>query len=458
MKKSILYIALLMSSAFGFTSCEGDLERPPMIEPEATITANTTIAELKAMVWQTDRNYVVEVGKTGTQNIIIAGRVISSDKAGNVFKNVVLQDNSGAITVAINAYDLYETYQQGQQIVVDMTALKIGGYNGLLQVGAEGTYNGAPSMTFMTEELFAEHAQQNGLARPERIDTLLTTITELSSAKSSVEGLQKWQSQMIRIDNVEFEDAGQPFAGSTTTDRYVKDANGNRINVRNSSYADFAKAILPSGKGSIAGILSYFGTDWQIILNDLDGCIGFGEIVDPGKPDIPDTPDTPDTPTGTTIFSSLAASDTQLAAGWTIEIIKDGGLESVWSWKIYKDAGYLNGSGYNGSATETEAYAISPVIDLTAVTGASLSFDHAAKFQTTLKTLCGVVAREEGATDWTALTIPTWPAAGAWDFVNSGNIDLKAFAGKKIQLAFKYGSSTAGADTWEIKNLNVVSE
>jgi len=273
----------------GFTACDGDLERPPMIEPEATIKPNTTIAALKADVWQTDRNYVTEVGQRNGRDIIIAGRVVSNDKAGNVFKNIVLQDETGAITVGINAYDLCETYQQGQQIVVNVTGLKIGGYNGLLQIGAEGTYNNAPSMTFMTKELFAEHAQQNGLARLERIDTIPTTIPEVMAAKETVEGLQKWQSQFIRIDNVSFENAGQPYAGSSATDRYIKDAQGNRINVRNSSYADFAKDILPSGSGSVAGILSYFGSDWQIILNDTDGCKGFDAV------DIPDQPDQPTT-------------------------------------------------------------------------------------------------------------------------------------------------------------------
>lgn len=278
---------MMSAAGVGFTSCDGELERPPMIEPEATIKPNTTIAALKADVWQTDRNYVTEVGQRNGQDIIIAGRVVSNDKERNVFKNIVLQDETGALTVSINSYDLYKTYQQGQQIVVNMTGLKIGGYNGLLQVGAEGTYNNAPSMTFMTAELFAEHAQQNGLARLERIDTILTTIPELMTAKNSVEGLQKWQSQFIRIDGVSFEDAGQAFAVSSKTSRYVKDAAGNRINVLNSSYAKFADAILPSGTGSIAGILSYFGSDWQIILNDLDGCIGYGDITNPDTPDQP---------------------------------------------------------------------------------------------------------------------------------------------------------------------------
>jgi len=170
--------------------------------------------------------------------------------------------------------------------------------------------------------------------------------------------------------------------------------------------------------------------------------------------------DTPTTPTEGTIFSSLSEKDTELAAGWTIDNgTLPEGLTYVWSWKVYNNAGYLNASAFaNGSANASEAYAISPVIDLTGATGVAVSFDHAAKFQTTLKTLCGIVVREEGATAWTALTIPTWPTAGAWTFANSGAISLEAYAGKKIQLAFKYGSTTEGADTWEIKNLVITGK
>ncbi len=279
----------MLAGAASFTSCTGDMEMPPMIAPEATIKPNTTIEALKAEVWKTDRNYVTEIGQRNGKDIIIAGRVVSNDKAGNVFKNVVLQDETAALTVAINAYDLYETYQPGQQVVVNLTGLKIGAYNGLLQLGGEGTYNGAPSMTFMEKDLFAQHAQQNGLADIARIDTIVGTISEINTAKNSVEGLQKWQSQLIRIDGVSFEDAGKPFADGGTTNRYVKDASGNRINVRNSSYADFAADILPTGTGAVVGILSYYGTDWQIILNDIDGLIGF-DAIEPGTPDDPTPP------------------------------------------------------------------------------------------------------------------------------------------------------------------------
>ncbi|MDE6801284.1 MAG: hypothetical protein K2J06_00775, partial [Muribaculaceae bacterium] len=289
MKKSLLYIASMMIAAAGFTSCEGDLEYPPMVVPSATMEANTTIAALKSSVWQTTANYVETVGTTeDNEHIVIVGRVVSSDQSGNIFKSVIIQDSTAALTVAINAYDLYQSYQLGQEVVVDVTDLKIGGYNGLLQLGGEGTYNGAPSMTFMEKDIFDAHAQVSGLAQPELIDTLLATIPQLTAAKNTVDSLQKWQSQLIRIDGVSFEDAGQPFAGDATANRYVRDEQGNRINVRNSSYADFARDILPGGVGSIVGILSYYGSDWQILLNGVNGCIGFEPAA--GGPDDPTPP------------------------------------------------------------------------------------------------------------------------------------------------------------------------
>ena len=157
--------------------------------------------------------------------------------------------------------------------------------------------------------------------------------------------------------------------------------------------------------------------------------------------------------TGSEIYSGLVNG----AADWTFDNVNmPSGLTYIWQWSTYNNSGYLNGSAYaNGQAYASEAYAISPTIDLSGYTSASVTFEHAAKFQTTLKTMCGLAIREAGQSNWTMLTIPTWPEAGAWTFVGAGNIDLTAYAGKKVEFAFKYGSSATGADTWEIKNFKV---
>ncbi|MDE6496351.1 MAG: choice-of-anchor J domain-containing protein [Duncaniella sp.] len=162
-----------------------------------------------------------------------------------------------------------------------------------------------------------------------------------------------------------------------------------------------------------------------------------------------ETPVDPTPGTGT-LYEGLGEDDA--TCDWTFD-------ETVWSWKGYNNKYYLNASAFGkDEAIGNTYYAVSPVIDLSEAKSASMTFDHAAKFQTTLRDLCGAVVRLEGATEWIALTIPTWPEAGSWTFVSSGDIDLSAYAGKKIQLGFKYGSSDAGADTWEIKNLKISSE
>lgn len=140
--------------------------------------------------------------------------------------------------------------------------------------------------------------------------------------------------------------------------------------------------------------------------------------------------------------------------GWEIlDVVIPSEAEYIWSGKEYNGNWYMNASAFIANvAYAAESYLISPVITLKA-DEKSMSFDHAAKFQTTLRELCGICIREEGATEWTSLTIPTWPAAGSWTFVNSGSIDISAYSGKKVQVAFKYGSSAQGADTWEVQNL-----
>lgn len=164
----------------------------------------------------------------------------------------------------------------------------------------------------------------------------------------------------------------------------------------------------------------------------------------------------PADPSAEVIYTALAEADTELPSTWTIDnVTLTGSLTYIWSWKEYNSSHYLNASAYMSGNNAALSYCYSPVISLEGYTAASVSFDHAAKFQTTIKELCKVVVREEGSSTWTDLEIPVWPGTTSWAFVNSGEIDLSKFAGKKVQVGFKYESTAEGADTWEIKNLTV---
>jgi len=156
---------------------------------------------------------------------------------------------------------------------------------------------------------------------------------------------------------------------------------------------------------------------------------------------------TPGTPTGDT-FTLLDENVENGIEEWNISNAE------IWTWKTYNGKSYLNGSAFN-LTLEADAQAISPKMKVGNGT-ASVSFEHAAKFQDAgLRTLCTINIREAGTTEWTKLEIPVWPEAGSWTWVNSGNIDLSKFAGKTIEIGFNYGKGCT--DTWEIRNLTFVN-
>lgn len=179
-----------------------------------------------------------------------------------------------------------------------------------------------------------------------------------------------------------------------------------------------------------------------------------------------DDPDDPKDPTDQNVFNWLGEDDPNGGAGWDFDIVSmDPALSYVWQWKSYTDKNkptkyYMNGSAYmDGAPYAAEAYVWGPEVDMTDVEAATFSFDHAAKFQTTLKDLCKVAVMDMNVNANEAghiktFEVPSWPVADRWAFSSSGDIDLSEYGktGSKIRVGFKYQSNTSGADTWEVRN------
>lgn len=151
------------------------------------------------------------------------------------------------------------------------------------------------------------------------------------------------------------------------------------------------------------------------------------------------------------------------------DVVKPSALEFVWKWSQFKDKktqevkdSYMKASAHINKPTPvdyaTESWSISPELDLTTATTATLTFDHAVNFAKDMQTQQTLWVKEVGTENWEQVTIATYPAGNSWDFISSGNIDLSAQKGKKVQLGFKYVSTDQGAATWEIKNVKVVAD
>lgn len=178
--------------------------------------------------------------------------------------------------------------------------------------------------------------------------------------------------------------------------------------------------------------------------------------VDGSSDDDPGNNPGGDTPTEETI-SWLSSTSTSIDAGWEFDNVDmPANLSYVWKWDNNTGNYYLKGSAYvSGTAYAAKAYAWSPEVALTNCTEAKLTFNHAAKFQTTLKTLCKLAVKDLDSNTITDIEIDSWPSAGSWNFTSAGTFNLSQFLGKRIKIGLCYASSAAGADTWEINNMKL---
>ena len=59
---------------------------------------------------------------------------------------------------------------------------------------------------------------------------------------------------------------------------------------------------------------------------------------------------------------------------------------------------------------------------------------------------------------WTQIaSIPVRSTGSNWDFVNVGPVDLSAYKGQTVNVAFRYTSTTSGGPTWELRNFKALS-
>ena len=163
---------------------------------------------------------------------------------------------------------------------------------------------------------------------------------------------------------------------------------------------------------------------------------------------------TPPTP-GNEIFSETFANG---QGNFVIEnLIMPDTLNYVWN----HDANYscMKASAFvSGQAYKTESWLVSPSIDLTGVSTATLSFEQAVNYASPTGALSVMISTNYAngviAATWTELTLSAWPAGNNWTFVTS-TADLTPYVGQTVTIAFKYTSTTSTSATWEVKNFVV---
>ena len=144
--------------------------------------------------------------------------------------------------------------------------------------------------------------------------------------------------------------------------------------------------------------------------------------------------------------------------GWNIVDVEKGSLSYVWQQS--SSYGMKASAFVSGSNVAAESWLISPSVEIGKQ--ATLTIENALNFLNgnTLTDHIGVYVSTnytEGnpsTAQWTAVSINNPASGSSWDWVTS-TIDLSAYKGKKVTVAFKYVSTSSCAPTWEIKNVSL---
>lgn len=282
--KNIKYLLMLVLACSLFTGCMDDDWDTPNAEALNKAYGNQEIAETNVITigslkekYKSVINASTNSYEQITEDVQIKGRVVGNDIGGNIYNEVSIDDGTGAILICISQGGLFSYLPVGQEIVVDLKGLYIGGYGKQAEIGMPYTNaKGNSYVSRMSRVLWNKHFKLTGVADASKV---VAEEFDLSK-RTKEEYFTANNGKLMTIKNVEFTNADgkTTFAPSEEKDAANSVNRGlsqngkpiatSSIVVRTSSYADFAAKQLPTGKLNITGVFTRYRTTWQILIRD----------------------------------------------------------------------------------------------------------------------------------------------------------------------------------------------
>lgn len=269
--KPLLVLTLIL--AFLLNACvKEEFDQPEIPNPcniKSGMTPNINIAGIKTLFDQLETIDGSTVKIFPDSNIVLEAKVISDDQAGNIYKALYLEDATGAVMLSIEGSNLFNDYPTGQTVHLNLSGLSIefDDWVSILEIGM-GT--------------FIEDGSIKGIGRIPVTDLANflknnSCIAELTPKTVSFPIDPDNVGRLIKIENVQIvaSDTTKTYANGNTNPPenasiLLENCSGQTVILRNSGYASFANTLVPSGNGSITGIYTKYGNDYQILIRDLE--------------------------------------------------------------------------------------------------------------------------------------------------------------------------------------------
>ena len=255
--KSIYFFLFLAVLGLTFNACvDQDFDEPP-VRVLPSLEANATIKQVKDL--HTLGSDATEI----TEDWIIAGTVVADDESGNLYQQLVIEDESAGVIIRLGNTGLYTLYPVGTEVFVRLQGLYVNDFNNLYQIAGDETGGLIPS-PLIGEYVVAGETKE--------VTPTPTSLEEIFASQATFDNLL---SRLISLEDMQFADVdlGDTYAvpgGGGGQNRTMVDCFGNSITVRNSDFADFAGEDIPEGNGPVVGVLSVFGTTVQLTLRNTD--------------------------------------------------------------------------------------------------------------------------------------------------------------------------------------------
>jgi hypothetical protein len=426
-----LVIPALLATLVGCVNGD-DYGTPDLNSLCVTLDANVPVSTITSAATTTATEYPNNVDGDD----FIEAYVTSSDEGGNFFKSISMIATNGNVgfSVPVDSYNLYNKFEPGRKVYIKMDGRFYNIQNSSTVIGS--SFNGGVGRISGVEY------QDIILRSCEKVneDDIVNNITITQALNNA--NLNK----LIEFDNVQFTDLslGKKYYDPTlnsiggATNHTITDIDGNTIIVRISSFATFAAENIPSGSGKIRGVLTKFGSTFQFMVRTIND-------VKLDQPRI------------VPIFEETFTSNWD---NWTKFSVTGAQV-----WTLNTTFGNPGScaimSGFANSTNNTnEDWLISPSINLSGVTSATLKFDNASRFTGNLLEVYVSTNYNSGAPStatWTQLTGFTLDTnTGSYIWTNSGGINISSYVGNSnFRVAFRYTSTTSASRTWQVDNVKI---
>ncbi|UAB86386.1 choice-of-anchor J domain-containing protein [Zunongwangia sp. SCSIO 43204] len=432
--------------------------------PETQVPANVSIEGTQISLRAVKNNYDEETGDifTFSGDQYFEAYVVSSDRAGNFYNELILQDRpenpEAGIQILIDENALYQRYNFGRKVFVKLNGLSISKSNGLIQLGKQNRGDLDPITPSEIDEY---------LVRSEIIEEI--TPQQIDIGDFSPEFLCTY----IQLDNIQFNrnlftQTNSTFAAETYDQfdgfRQIEECGSDdSALLATSTYADFRSVNLPASSGTILGVLGRdFYDDFYVVQLNSTEDLSFGsERCDPEFFDCGNNTEEGDTILFEENFAEITNENRLDPLGWT-NLNVNGGEER------FVDA-TSNGnrtlriSAYNTGENPLEAWLITPPIDLSQTRNEVLSFDIRASYDN--GTILQVYISEDFNGDpetanWQLLeaNIPMGPSNQNAVIFRNSKIDISCFTAE-VYVGFRYqGRDPSRTTTYDIDNIKITAE